>query len=86
MFRRKTLVSINFSFLEKEMVTHSSILPGKMYGQRSLVGYSLWCQRESDTTKPLNNSRNRNMHWIRGQEASALVPALPLTFLFSVKL
>ena len=27
--------------LEKEMATHSSILAGKFYGQRSLVGYSL---------------------------------------------
>ena len=28
--------------LEKEMATHSSILPGKSHGQRSLVGYSQW--------------------------------------------
>ena len=28
--------------LEKEMVIHSSILPGKFHGQRSLVGYSPW--------------------------------------------
>ena len=26
--------------LEKEMATHSSILPGESHGQRSLVGYS----------------------------------------------
>ena len=26
--------------LEKEMATHSSILAGKSYGRRSLVGYS----------------------------------------------
>ena len=26
--------------LEEEMATHSSILPGKFHGQRSLVGYS----------------------------------------------
>jgi len=26
--------------LEKEMATHSSILPGKSHEQRSLVGYS----------------------------------------------
>ena len=31
--------------LEKETVTHSSILPGKSYGQRSLVGYSPWGQK-----------------------------------------
>ena len=28
--------------LEKEMATHSSILPGKSNGQRSLKGYSTW--------------------------------------------
>ena len=26
--------------LEKEMATHSSILPGEFYGQKSLVGFS----------------------------------------------
>ena len=26
--------------LEEEMATHSSILPGEFYGQRSQVGYS----------------------------------------------
>ena len=28
--------------LEKEMAIHSSILPGKSHGQRSLEGYSPW--------------------------------------------
>ena len=32
--------------LEEEMATHSSILPGKSHGQRSLAGYSLWCHKE----------------------------------------
>ena len=32
--------------LEKEMATHSSILPGKSHGQWSLAGYSPWaCKR-----------------------------------------
>ena len=34
--------------LEKEMATHSSILPGEFHGQRSLVGYSLWGHKESN--------------------------------------
>ena len=34
--------------LEKEMVTHSSILPWKFHGQTSLVGYSPWGHKESD--------------------------------------
>ena len=32
--------------LEKEMATHSSFLPGKFHGQRSLVGYSPWGHEE----------------------------------------
>ena len=27
------------------------LLPGKSHGQRSLVGYSLWDRKESDTTE-----------------------------------
>ena len=36
--------------LEKEMATHSSILVWKIPG--SLVSYSLWGHKESDTTEP----------------------------------
>ena len=39
--------------LEKEMATHSSILPGKSHGQRTLVGYNP-C-KESDTTERLHS-------------------------------
>ena len=31
-------------------------LPGKFHGQRSLVGYSPWGRKESDTTEQLNDS------------------------------
>ena len=37
--------------LKEEMATHSSVLPGKFYGQRTLVGYSPWDHKESDTTE-----------------------------------
>ena len=33
--------------------THSSTLPGESQGQRSLVGYSPWGQKESDMTERL---------------------------------
>ena len=36
--------------LEKEIET-PVFLPGKFHGQRSLVGYSPWGHKESDTTK-----------------------------------
>ena len=37
--------------LEKGMVTHSSILTGESHGQKSLMGYSPWGHKESDTTE-----------------------------------
>ena len=37
--------------LEKEM----AILPGEVLGHRSLVGYSPWGHKESDTTKQLTH-------------------------------
>ena len=41
--------------LEKEMVTHSSILAWKIpWTRRSLVGYSPWGRKESDTTERLH--------------------------------
>ena len=40
--------------LEKEMAVHSSILPGKSHGQRSLIDYSPWGSKESDTTERLH--------------------------------
>ena len=40
--------------LEKEIATHSNILLGKSHGRRSLVGYSLWGRKESDTTERLH--------------------------------
>ena len=35
--------------VEEGMATHSR--PGESHGQRSLVGYSLWGHKESDTTE-----------------------------------
>ena len=36
------------------MAPHSSTLPGKSHGQRSLVGCSPWGRYESDTTEQLH--------------------------------
>ena len=43
--------------LEKEMATHSSILPGESHGWRSLVGYRPWGHKESDTTERLTHTK-----------------------------
>ena len=37
--------------LEKGMATHSSVLAGEFYGQRSLAGYSPWGRKELDMTE-----------------------------------
>ena len=45
--------------LEEGMATHSSILAwGESHGQRSLVGYSLWDHKESDTTERLSTAHH----------------------------
>ena len=36
---------------KEELAAHSSILPGEDHGQRSLMGYSPWGCKESDTTE-----------------------------------
>ena len=40
------------------MATHSVFLPGKPRGQRSLMGYSPWDCKESDTTQQLKSNNN----------------------------
>ena len=39
---------------EEGVATHSSVLPGKFHGQRSLVGYSPWGFKGSDMTERLS--------------------------------
>ena len=39
--------------LEKGMAPTLALLPGKSYGERSLVGYSLWGYKELDRTEQL---------------------------------
>ena len=41
---------------EKEMATHSSILAWEISWKRSLVGYSPWGHKESDTIEQLNDN------------------------------
>ena len=47
--------------LEKEMATHSSTVARKIHGQRSLVGYSPWGLKESDTTERLHFMKEKTM-------------------------
>ena len=41
--------------LEKGMAIHSSLFPGKFHGKRSLVSYSPWVLKESDTNEQLTH-------------------------------
>ena len=43
--------TFHFHALEKEMATHSSVLPGESQGRRSLVGCRLSGRTELDTTE-----------------------------------
>ena len=44
-------LTFHFHALEKDMATHSSVLPGESQGRGSLVGCRLWGRTESDTTE-----------------------------------
>ena len=44
--------------LEKEVATRTSILAWGSHGQRSLVGYSPWGHKESDTTERLSTHQS----------------------------
>ena len=46
--------------LKKRMPTHSTILAWKFHGQRSLVGYSTWGDKESNTTERLTQTNYRH--------------------------
>ena len=50
-------------------------LLGKSHGQRSLVDYSPWGRKESNTTKGLNKNNN-NIHWLH-TNFSHFILALP---------
>ena len=41
--------TFHFHALEKELATHSSVLPGESQGRGSLMGCHLWGCTESDT-------------------------------------
>ena len=43
------------------MATCSSILPGESHGQNSLVGYSPWSLKESDTTERLSTAHSMSI-------------------------
>ena len=51
--------------LKKEMATHSSILAWKIPWTWSLVGYSPWGHKESDSTETLTPSKINDMVFLK---------------------
>ena len=49
--------------LKKGIVTPPVVLPGESHEQRSLVGYSLWNHKESNTTEQLN-TKHYEITWL----------------------
>ena len=64
--------------LEKEMATHSVLLPGKFHGLRSLVGYSPWGCKESDMTERLH------FHFSSKLNSFPVSQNSPCTFLYQL--
>ena len=69
------------------MENHSSILAWRIHGQRSLVGYSPWGHKESDTTEQLIPTKEIQRTWASScltlqsrtpLQAPGLVPTRPL--------
>ena len=56
--------------------THSNILAWKSHRERSLVGYSSWSSKESDTTQWLNNQHHHQISqpgWLTNSRNSFLI-------------
>ena len=54
--------SLDWEDLEKGMVTHFSILPGELSGQKGLAGYRPWGGKESDMTEWLSIHTHTHTH------------------------
>ena len=61
--------------LEEEMATPPVFMPGESHGRRSLVGYSPWGHKESDTTERLH------FHFTRKIKTGYVI-VFPLTMIF----
>ena len=54
-------VTFQFHILEKEMATHSSVLPGESQGRGSLVGCRLWGHAESFMTEATQQQQQQQL-------------------------
>ena len=67
--------------LEKAMAIHSVFLPGEICRQRSLVGYSAWSCKESDTTEQLMLLLSQHLaKYIVKTKHYLLYECFPITF------
>ena len=58
------------------MATHSSILAWISHGQRSLVGYSPWGHKESDTTERLLNLYLKSFIYLEEGNFPNMIPLI----------
>ena len=56
---RKVMTNLDSILWRRQWHPTPILLPGKSHGQRSLVGYSPWGHKESDTTEQLTLSLSR---------------------------
>ena len=72
--------------LEKEMAPIPVFLGGKSHGQRSLMVYSLWCCKESDTTEWLSThiQRSQQETWGLSLQKAAIKHTITISLLISV--
>ena len=54
--------------LEEEMATHSSICVWEIPWTRSLVGYSPWGHKESDTVEVTGHNKGKGLRGLPGSE------------------
>ena len=62
-FRHQLLFSGSLTNWRRKWHPPSVFVPGKSHGQRSLVGYSPWGLKESDTPDPLTNKAPPERLW-----------------------
>ena len=70
--------------LEKEMARTLVFLPGKSHGRRSLVGYSPWGRKESDTTERLHFTITADCDWSHKIKRRLLLGRKVMTNLVSI--
>ena len=60
--------------LEEEIITHCSVLTWESHGQKNLMGYSPWSQKELDMTEHLSSRTRMHTHTQTHTHTNTLMP------------